>query len=200
MNANTPSDRELLRAVYRRLNVDALLKDFPGMDPAYVKAFFRRVFETLPEDARDSAEGDASAAPAEQADRVILYTDGGSRGNPGPAGFGVVVTDPAGRVLAERDVFMGRASNNEAEYGGLVAGLELCHDMGAQNVLIRADSQLMIRQINGEYKVKSPNLKPLFEQARALLGHFPQWRAEHVRREQNKLADALANKAMDRGA
>ena len=132
--------------------------------------------------------------------RVVLCTDGGSRGNPGPAGFGVVLTDESGRVFAETGEFIGRATNNEAEYAGLVKGLEMAREAGASEVVVRSDSQLLVRQLNGEYKVKSRGLMPFFLRAKALLESLASWRAEYVPREQNVHADRLANRAMDRAA
>ena len=134
------------------------------------------------------------------AGRIILCTDGGSRGNPGPAAFGIVLAEESGRVLRERGEFIGLATCNEAEYRGLIAGLEEARNLGPRQLLIRADSELLVRQINGQYKVKSRRLMPLVIRARQLLREFSAWRVEHVPREMNARADALANEAMDRGA
>ena len=137
--------------------------------------------------------------PPARRKRLVLHCDGGSRGNPGPAGCGAVVTDEAGCVLAERGKFLGQATNNVAEYSGLIDGLNLCLELGGTDLLIQADSELLVRQLNGEYKVKNAGLKPLFSKAQQLLGRFAAWKAEHVRREFNCRADELANEAMDRG-
>jgi len=128
---------------------------------------------------------------------LILHVDGGSRGNPGPAGYGVVVSDSSGAVLDRLRASLGRQTNNFAEYSGLVAALGYALDRGAQEVLIYSDSELMVRQMQGRYTVKSPNLLALFEQARALARRIPRFRIEHVRREGNREADRLANLAMD---
>ena len=132
--------------------------------------------------------------------KLILCTDGGSRGNPGPAGFGAVLLDDSGRVVRELSEFIGRATCNEAEYRALIAALQAARELGARDVLIRADSQLLVRQINGEYKVKSRTLMPLVLRVRELLQKFASWKAQHVPREMNSRADALANEAVDRGA
>ena len=132
--------------------------------------------------------------------RIILHTDGGSRGNPGPAGYGLVLSDETGAVLAEQGGFIGRATNNEAEYAGLLAGLEAAGKVGAAELIVKSDSGLLVRQLNGAYRVRSPKLAPLFAQAQQRLRGFLSWRAEHVRREMNTRADALANDAMDRHA
>lgn len=128
----------------------------------------------------------------------IVHTDGGSRGNPGPAAAGVVIQDPGAQgVVYEAGHFLGTMTNNAAEYRGLILALETAAKMGADELDIRSDSQLMVRQILGEYKVKSVDLMPLFQQARRLLGGFKNWSIRHVYRESNDRADALANLAMD---
>ncbi len=128
---------------------------------------------------------------------VIIFTDGGSRGNPGPSAAGFVIQDTSGNQLIAKGIFLGNNTNNFAEYNGVILSLETALEMGAKKITLYSDSQLMVRQINGQYKVKSPNLKDLYNQARTLLGQFKSWKIEHVYREQNKDADALANKAMD---
>lgn len=131
---------------------------------------------------------------------TTFFIDGGSRGNPGPAGYGVVVKDAREQVVDSISEFIGVRTNNVAEYSGLLAALHyaLGHDLSA--VRIFSDSELLVRQMNGQYKVKSPDLRPLFEQAQALAAKIPNFRIEHVRREFNREADALANEAMDRAA
>lgn len=129
---------------------------------------------------------------------VTLHIDGGSRGNPGPAAAGIVITDPdTKQPLHEAAYFLGTATNNVAEYTGLLRGLEAALRLGAKNIEIRSDSELMVRQIHGQYKVKSADLKPLYQDAVALLGRFEGWGLIHVRREKNKRADELVNKALD---
>ncbi len=129
---------------------------------------------------------------------MVCYIDGGSRGNPGPAGFGVRVEDAAGRLLAEFNEAIGVATNNIAEYRGLLAALRYAIEHGARRVMVRSDSELLVRQMRGEYRVKHPNLKPLFEEATELVGRIGHVGFEHVRRELNAEADRLANEAMDR--
>lgn len=130
---------------------------------------------------------------------LIIKTDGGARGNPGPAGIGVVVEDEDGKLLEEHAKFLGVATNNVAEYKAAVLGLERAKALGAKTVEVRADSELMVKQASGEYRVKNIGLKPLYEKLKILETHFDKVRYRHVRREQNTAADALANKAMDRG-
>lgn len=128
----------------------------------------------------------------------IVHIDGGARGNPGPAGAGVVIVDAEdGTPVHEAGYFLGRATNNVAEYEGLVRALELASAIGADRLTLHSDSQLLVRQINGEYRVKSSDLRPLFERAQSLLRRFRHWTVEHVGRERNVRADELANRAMD---
>ncbi len=126
------------------------------------------------------------------------YIDGGSRGNPGTAGAGVYLVDEQNRAVLAVGFYLGRMTNNEAEYQGLLNSLRLLEAAGASQVRIFSDSELLVRQIQGEYRVKAPGLKPLFAQAHAGLERFAEWRIGHVYREQNTMADALANRAMDR--
>ena len=128
---------------------------------------------------------------------VTIHIDGGSRGNPGPAGAGVVLRDDEGAVLYQGGLFLGRATNNVAEYSGLLAGLKAAADLKASQVRVVSDSELLVRQMNGQYRVKNEGLKPLFEQARELAGQFSSCAFQHVRRELNKEADHLVNQAID---
>jgi probable phosphoglycerate mutase len=132
--------------------------------------------------------------------RVVVEADGGARGNPGPAGFGAVVRDAdSGEVLAERLGFLGNTTNNVAEYSGLIAGLSAAAELGADEVDVRMDSKLVVEQMSGRWQIKHPGLRPLAAQAAALVRDFETVRFGWIPRERNKLADALANKAMDTG-
>ena len=128
---------------------------------------------------------------------VRAYIDGGARGNPGPAGFGVRVEAADGTVLAELHGGIGIATNNVAEYNGLLAALEWAVDHGERRVHIRADSELLAKQMRGEYKVRNPGLQPLHARARLLMMQLDEVVFEHVRREFNKEADRLSNLGMD---
>jgi ribonuclease HI len=129
--------------------------------------------------------------------RLIIYADGAARGNPGPAGIGVVIEDERGRVLGEVSQFIGRKTNNQAEYMALIQGLEAAAEVQADAVLVRLDSELLVHQLKGEYKVKSPLLKPLKNQAQKLLARYKVVGIEHVERQYNRAADRLANRAID---
>lgn len=131
-------------------------------------------------------------------EQITLEFDGGSRGNPGPAGVGVVLRASDGTPLVTLGRFIGRATNNSAEYRALILGLQKAKELGASKLEIRGDSELIIRQMKGEYRVKHPELRELYEQAQLLLHDFTQARFEHRLRHHNSLADKLANLAMDR--
>jgi ribonuclease HI len=128
---------------------------------------------------------------------LIAYVDGGSRGNPGPAGAGVVITSDDGTCLHEGAYFLGRQTNNAAEYHALLQALQRIADRGEQAVTIYSDSELLVRQITGQYRVKSPKLAQLFKQVQLLLLRTPCWNIRHIPREDNQRADELANLAMD---
>ena len=128
---------------------------------------------------------------------VIAYIDGGARGNPGPAGYGVRIEAADGSVIEELHGALGIATNNVAEYNGLLAALRWAVDHDARDLRIRSDSELLVRQMLGQYKVKHPGLQPLAAQARLLLMQLGHVTFEHVRREQNVEADRLSNVAMD---
>ena len=123
--------------------------------------------------------------------------DGGSRGNPGPAAAGVVVSTPDGEVIDEASELLGVVSNNVAEYRGLLLGLRRARELGATEVEAVNDSELIAKQVNGQYKVKHPDMKPLHAESLAALGQFERWTVRTVRREQNAHADALVNAALD---
>jgi ribonuclease HI len=123
--------------------------------------------------------------------------DGGSRGNPGPASYGVVIRDPRGQVVAKLKKYIGRSTNNVAEYYGLIAALDYAQQHGIRALRVESDSELLVRQMRGQYKVKSPELRPLFERARKMAQSLESFKIEHVYREQNAAADALANEALD---
>ncbi len=129
--------------------------------------------------------------------RAVLRTDGGARGNPGPGGAGFVLEDAAGGRIATGGKFLGQVTNNVAEYEALLWGLRVAADRGVSQLTVFSDSELLVKQMNGIYRCKHPNMIPLFKQAQALVKRFDSVAIEHVRREQNADADQLANEAMD---
>jgi len=131
------------------------------------------------------------------AKKITIYTDGGSRGNPGPAAAGFVLIDENNIKFQARAFYLGTTTNNVAEYTGLVKALEAAAETAAEQVNIFSDSELLVNQLNGLYKVKSENIKPLFEKANVFLNKFEKWTITHINREKNKQADSLVNKALN---
>lgn len=132
-------------------------------------------------------------------EKIIIYTDGGSRGNPGPAGIGVVLYNEKKERIAEISKYLGVTTNNQAEYTALIEGLKKAKDLGAKEVSVFMDSELVVKQLKHEYKVKNKDLAPLFLQVYNLSLNFSKISFTHVYREHNSEADKLANEAMDRG-
>jgi ribonuclease HI len=130
-------------------------------------------------------------------EKVVVHVDGGARGNPGPAAAAAVVSTPDGDVLLERGEYLGEATNNVAEYRAVLLGLERARELGAREVEVIGDSELVARQIGGEYKVKHAALKPLYLEAMSRLRELDHWSVTPVRREQNKRADELVNETLD---
>ncbi|MBU1179934.1 ribonuclease HI family protein [Patescibacteria group bacterium] len=128
--------------------------------------------------------------------KLTIFTDGGARGNPGPAGIGVVIKEN-GKTVKEYGEYIGKATNNQAEYRALISALETAKEMGAEEVNIFMDSELIVKQVKGEYKVKHPGLAPLFLKLYNLRIGFKRFSITHIRREKNKEADAQVNKAID---
>ena len=136
---------------------------------------------------------------AAQTSGIVAYCDGGSRGNPGPSGYGVSIEDAAGHPIADLSEFLGVKTNNFAEYSGLLAALEYALAHGYPQMRVIADSELMVKQMKGQYRVNSPELRPLWEEAKRRVAGLERFEIQHVLRGKNKRADALANQAMDRG-
>jgi len=140
----------------------------------------------------DSLEEQKNATPAHQAN-----IDGAARGNPGPASYGVIIRDGGGELVAKLKKYIGRMTNNVAEYYGLIAALDYAESHGIRSLRVESDSELMVKQMQGQYKVKSEDLRPLFERAKKMSMGFQSFRIDHIYREQNREADALANEALD---
>src|SRR6185437_8507950 len=151
---------------------------------------------------RSMPESLFSPPSPEATDETGLFTahcDGGSRGNPGPAAYGAVIEDPSGQVVARLSDYLGRQTNNYAEYQGLLAVLAWASENRVRCLQVVSDSELMVRQMSGQYKVSSPTLRPLWEEARRRAARFDSFKMRHTLRAGNKEADRLANEAMDRG-
>jgi len=137
--------------------------------------------------------------PSTSTEILIAHCDGGSRGNPGPAGYGAVIEDQNGRILARLSEYLGKRTNNYAEYSALLGVLAWCIENKRPRVRVVADSELMVKQMQGKYKVNSPDLRPLWEEARRRASKLEKFEIQHTLRGGNKEADQLANDAMDRG-
>ena len=127
----------------------------------------------------------------------LLMVDGAARGNPGDAGCGAAICDENGALVKELSRYLGRTTNNVAEYEGLLMGLDALIELGRRRIRVQSDSQLLVRQLTGEYRVKDEKLKVLYQRAQTLLRQFESWRIVHVYREMNKVADRLANRGID---
>ena len=146
------------------------------------------------------ASGELWPESSEQDQEIITaFCDGGSRGNPGPAGFGVSIQGAHGETLGELSEFLGKKTNNFAEYSGLLAALNFALTEGYSQLKVVSDSELMVKQIKGQYRVNSPDLRPLYEEAKRRIARLQSFQIQHVLRDKNKNADRLANLAMDRG-
>ena len=145
------------------------------------------------------AQPEDSTSPARPQTWVNAHCDGGARGNPGPAGYGAVLVDDKGNTLAELSEFLGVRTNNVAEYAGLLAVLRWTGEHGYPRLRVTSDSLLMVKQMKGQYKVNSPDLRPMWEEARRMARALEAFEITHALRHKNKVADRLANEAMDRG-
>ena len=141
---------------------------------------------------------DSSKLPVATELDAVLWTDGAARGNPGPAGIGAILKSQTGEVLFTGSEFLGHSTNNVAEYKAVLLGLAGALERGVERVEVRTDSELLIKQLKGEYRVKSPGLRPLFEEARRLISRFKEVKLTHIRRELNGEADWLANQGIDK--
>ena len=143
------------------------------------------------------ARPESSTPPAARDSEAVLWTDGAARGNPGPAGIGAILKSQTGEVLYSGSEFLGHTTNNVAEYKAVLLGLAGALAQGIKRVEVRADSELLIKQLKGEYRVKSAGLKPLYDEARRLIARFSSVKLTHIRRELNAEADRLANQGID---
>jgi ribonuclease HI len=148
---------------------------------------------------RSSNPGSLFSAPKSAPAAHTAHVDGGARGNPGPAGYGVAINDASGRPVAELSEYLGHHTNNYAEYQGLLAALRYAAENQIKALKVISDSELMVRQMKGVYKVRNPELRKLYDQAQQLVRRLDHFEIRHALREHNQTADRLANEAMDRG-
>jgi ribonuclease HI len=148
---------------------------------------------------RSSESSNLFSAPKIGTAAHTAHVDGGARGNPGPAGYGVAINDASGQLVAELSEYLGHQTNNYAEYQGLLAALRYAADNQIKALKVISDSELMVRQMKGVYKVRHPELRKLYESAQLLVRRLEHFEIRHALREHNRTADRLANEAMDRG-
>lgn len=196
---SAPRDADILRFIAREEALTATLNAFPRVKREKLAKLLERLAESLgAESSMDEPPREELPRPADAAlTRLRVYSDGAARGNPGPSGAGAVLVEPNGQVVDRLGKFLGIQTNNYAEYTGLLLGLRRAKDLGVREVEIFADSELMIRQLGGRYQVKSPTLRPLYEEALKLLNEFTRVKLVHVPREMNAAADAMSNRAID---
>jgi ribonuclease HI len=188
-------DAKLLRIVYSSIDWKSLYELAPEVERGDVDELFARLRKALERGAgAESLEGE-ERGPVDTS-HLVLRCDGASRGNPGPAGIGVALTTPDGQEVAAWGDYVGETTNNVAEYRALVAGLARARELGAEEIDVRSDSQLMVRQLKGEYQVKSDRLREHYVTAKRILEQFERTDVKHVPREENKRADGLATKAV----
>lgn len=178
-----PSEEQIIRYLAQTLSVPKTLKRFPSLTAKDLQDLLLRRAQPLP-----SREGSLE---------FFIHTDGASRGNPGEAGIGAVIADPQGRTVKEVKLFLGMVTNNVAEYRAVICALEKAWQLGAAKVRVYLDSELVVRQLCGEYRVREAHLQTLHQQAMEILHRFAQYSIHHIPREQNRRADQLANEAID---
>ena len=200
-----PADEVVLRHLAQTLSVTKALKRFPSLTPKHLQAIFLHCAERAQEDGKPSAAAfppeeqktSPSSAPSKEFPEFFIHADGASRGNPGEAGAGAVICDLRGRTVKELKIYLGMASNNVAEYQAATLALERAFELGAKSVTLSLDSELVVRQLRGEYRVREPHLKILHQKAREILNRFSRYSILYIPREENRRADQLANEAID---
>ena len=205
----------LLRDLAVHLDAGRLLSDNPWLTRRALCLILEEAAASMEAAGQPRADTTPAAAPAQPAEapapagdlfgmhigshtRLRMYTDGASRGNPGEAGIGVLIEDESGRPVKRLARYLGKATNNIAEYTALIDGLKAAAALGAEDVSVMADSELMVKQMNGLYQVKNPELKEKHTEARRLVKNFSRFTIKYIPREQNRAADALANEAIDK--
>lgn len=198
MSRSLPERRELIHFLARSKPIlSALQEKYPAIDGAGLARLLGAALPPEEPQNKPSNEPTNNVEGAPDLVRVFLHTDGACRGNPGPSGAGWVFSEPGGSVFRRGGSFLGRATNNEAEYVAAILGLEDAVKAGFLEVVLHADSELMVKQINGVYRVKNPRMQELHRQLKALASGFRVFKAVHVRREFNQEADREANRAID---
>jgi ribonuclease HI len=197
-----PTDRELLRLVREHLDLDALLAAHPEVARQDLEALWRRLGlrEPAPPITQQGDLFDGADSPRRRSGRslsLVARCDGAARGNPGPAAIGAVLEDADGDALLDISERIGRATNNVAEYTAVIRAIEQALALGATELTLLIDSEFLVYQLQGSYKVRAAHLRPLYQRAMGLLARLERWEARFVPREENAAADRLANLALD---
>ncbi len=192
------SDHDILVLIHKNIDV----KKMKEQDKRITKRRVDELFQNIINDAKDDQtisdkEITDTSNTNKKIDLIVVNVDGASRGNPGESGIGVAIFDKDSNLINEAYDYLGTATNNIAEYKALILGIKLATEYAAGAVLFKSDSELMVKQINGVYRVKNTRLKLLFIEVQNLLKKLPNWKIMHVRREKNQEADLLANKGVD---
>ena len=195
----TISDYELLALIHKNIDIETLKEQDKAVTKKRVDKLFQDLKGHVKKDDPDISEEEITGASdiKKDADLIVVNVDGASKGNPGESGIGVAIFDKDLNLIDEACDYLGVATNNVAEYKALILGIKLSTKYNAKRVLFKADSELMVKQIKGEYRVKNAQLKLLFTEAQGLLKKLPNWKIMHVPREENKEADLLANKGVE---
>lgn len=194
------ADATILLTLSKKLPDDLLCSYFPEMQPADVKKFLRTVAQKISADTspkQRSLDFSPKSIKSTAKTKLILFTDGASRGNPGEAGAGIHLLDDNAEEIAAKGFYLGKCTNNMAEYKALILGLTEAKKFGNKEIAIYLDSELIVRQLQGQYKVKDAKLKPLYAEVMELLAGFKSYKVGHVPRKENQRADQLANQGID---
>ena len=194
-----PDARQLIRFIADQESLALTCDEFPGASEERIRQILREFLSDGVSEARGRRMQPTPVEPIDNgaALKVEVFTDGASRGNPGPAGAGWVIKSLEGPVLKAGHAFLGRRTNNEAEYEAVIRALKDVAGLGAKDVALRSDSELLVRQINGQYRIREPRLEELHRAARQVIQGFRRFEIRHVARELNSDADAQANQAID---
>jgi len=194
------SPQKLVTLISQYLDREKLIKENPSVTKEMIDAFLHDIFMAKqgkePTDTNQSHHETVRHKQKDVTD-LVIHTDGASRGNPGKAGIGVAIFDKNYHLLEELCKFIGESTNNVAEYQAMILAAQKAVAYNARKVTFKTDSELLVRQLNGAYRVKSQNILPLYHELTILLGKIPEWKIQHVRREENVCADALANQGID---
>jgi len=194
------SDHELLVLIHKSIDIEKLKEQDKAITKKRVDKLFQELKEHVKKDDPAISEKEIAGTSSikKEVDLIVVNVDGASRGNPGESGIGVAVFDKDSNLINEACDYLGVATNNVAEYKALILGVKLSIKYNAKKILFKSDSELMVKQIKGEYKVKNAQLKLLYTEVQSLLTKLPNWKIMHVPREENKEADLQANKGVEK--